>query len=213
MGNNKIRLEVSKKIEELYFYSNKLIREKGGKIYTSKSELVEVFSDYEEFNVILCEIKTEFLNLPIEIIHFIILNKYKGITVVDEKGGLLTYFLAVFDKICEDDLTDKAKSLEKNVNDRLKEIYKYFPFKSDDNIYNYVDDLKNFTDDYGLGNLYDKTQRIILLSKLIAEKLNLAEETKENIEIAAKLLYSDRTINIIKDFPELRGVISKFFFK
>ena len=64
MGNNKIRLEVSKKIEELYFYSNKLIREKGGKIYTGKSELVKVFSDYERFDVILCEIKTEFLTLP-----------------------------------------------------------------------------------------------------------------------------------------------------
>ena len=87
MGNNKIRLEVSKKIEELYFYSNKLIREKGGKIYTGKSELVKVFSDYERFDVILCEIKTEFLTLPVEIIHFVILNKYKGITVVDEKGS------------------------------------------------------------------------------------------------------------------------------
>lgn len=212
MGNNKIRLEVSKKIEELYFYSNKLIREKGGKIYTGKSELVKVFSDYERFDVILCEIKTEFLTLPVEIIHFVILNKYKGITVVDEKGGLLPYFLAVFDKICEDDLNNKAKALEKNVNDRLKEICKYFPLKSGDNIYNYVDDLKNFNDDYGLGNLYDKTQRIILLSKLIAEKLNLAEETKENIKISAELLYSDRAIDIVKDFPELRGVISKFFF-
>ena len=40
----------------------------------------------------------------------------------------------------------------------------------------------------------------------------MAEETKENIKISAELLYSDRAIDIVKDFPELRGVISKFFF-
>ena len=64
--------------------------------------------------------------------------------------------------------------------------------------------LKGMTFQKGMGSVYDKTQRIITLSKDIAKSLNIDSKT---IERTALLCKADLTTQLVFEFTELQGFI------
>ena len=59
-----------------------------------------------------------------------------------------------------------------------------------------------------LGSFYDRTQRIKKLAGLISEQLNLS---KEKVEIAASICKADLVSDLVGEFPELQGVVGRYF--
>ena len=59
-----------------------------------------------------------------------------------------------------------------------------------------------------LGTIYDKTQRIRQLAALLSDDLNL---NKEKIQVAASISKSDLCSDLVKEYPELQGVMGKYF--
>ena len=68
----------------------------------------------------------------------------------------------------------------------------------------YVEALKGVTFQKGMGTMFDKTQRLIKLSTLIAQDLQI--ETSD-IERTALLCKADLTTNLVFEFTELQGFI------
>ena len=59
-----------------------------------------------------------------------------------------------------------------------------------------------------LGTIYDKTQRIRQLAALLSDDLNI---NKEKIQVAASISKSDLCSDLVKEYPELQGVMGKYF--
>tara|TARA_B100000902_G_C27222245_1_gene870312 strand:- start:322 stop:1353 length:1032 start_codon:yes stop_codon:yes gene_type:complete len=59
-----------------------------------------------------------------------------------------------------------------------------------------------------LGTIYDKTQRIRQLAALFSDDLNI---NKEKIQVAASISKSDLCSDLVKEYPELQGVMGKYF--
>jgi glycyl-tRNA synthetase beta chain len=74
----------------------------------------------------------------------------------------------------------------------------------------YVEKLKGMTFQKGMGSVYDKTQRIIKISKFLAEKLNIDDE---NIVRTAYLCKADLATNLVFEFTELQGFIGADYAK
>ena len=68
----------------------------------------------------------------------------------------------------------------------------------------YLDDLKGVTFQKGLGSVYDKTQRILVLSRNIAKLLN---SPVEYVERTALLCKADLVTKLVFEFTELQGYI------
>ena len=72
------------------------------------------------------------------------------------------------------------------------------------NLEEYVEKLKGMTFQKGMGSVYDKTQRIIKLSKLLSEELNVSDE---DVIRTAYLCKADLATNLVFEFTELQGFI------
>jgi glycyl-tRNA synthetase beta chain len=59
-----------------------------------------------------------------------------------------------------------------------------------------------------IGTIYDKTQRLRKLAANISDQLHI---NKEKIEIAASITKSDLKSDLVGEYPELQGVMGKYF--
>ena len=76
------------------------------------------------------------------------------------------------------------------------------------NLVKQISRLKNINYFKGLGNYYDKVQRIRKLSSLISDELLIS---KEKIEIASSICKVDLLSDLVGEFPELQGVLGGYF--
>ena len=68
--------------------------------------------------------------------------------------------------------------------------------------------LKSITFYEKLGTVYDKTQRLRELAGLLSDDLNI---NKEKVQIAASISKSDLCSDLVGEYPELQGVMGKYF--
>ena len=71
-----------------------------------------------------------------------------------------------------------------------------------------VGKLKNLSFFNELGTFYNRTQRLRKLASIISEQLYL---NKEKIEIAASICKADLVSDLVGEYPELQGVMGKYF--
>ena len=76
------------------------------------------------------------------------------------------------------------------------------------NLIKQIANLKTVTFYEKLGTIYDKTQRIRKIAAMLSDDLNL---NKEKIQIAASISKSDLCSDLVGEYPELQGVMGKYF--
>ena len=76
------------------------------------------------------------------------------------------------------------------------------------NLIKQINKLKQVTFYENLGTVYDKSQRLRKMAYFISDQLNL---NKEKIELAASISKSDLVSGLVGEFPELQGVMGKYF--
>ena len=59
-----------------------------------------------------------------------------------------------------------------------------------------------------IGTIYDKTQRIRNLAALLSDELNI---NKEKVQVAASISKSDLCSDLVGEYPELQGMMGKYF--
>ena len=83
---------------------------------------------------------------------------------------------------------------------RLDDAVFFFNEDTKKPLADYVEDLKGITFQKGMGTMYDKAQRLVMLSKLIAGNDPMIEHT-------ALLAKADLTTSLVFEFTELQGFI------
>ena len=59
-----------------------------------------------------------------------------------------------------------------------------------------------------IGSIFDKTQRLKNLAALLSDELNI---NKEKVQVAASISKSDLCSDLVGEFPELQGIMGKYF--
>ena len=68
--------------------------------------------------------------------------------------------------------------------------------------------LKSITFYEKLGTIYDKTQRLRKLAGQLSDDLNI---NKEKVQVAVPISKSDLCSDLVGEYPELQGVMGKYF--
>lgn len=181
----------------------------------SDSLLEEVTSLVEWPVALTGEFDKKFLDVPQECLISTMVNNQKYFALVNNKNKLQPYFIFI----------SNIKSLKKQqvisgnervLSARLSDAEFFFNNDKKILLIDNLDKLKTITYQQQLGSLYDKTKRVELLSKLICKKVIAHAEIEietETVARAALLSKSDLVTEMVFEFPELQGIMGKYYAK
>ncbi len=143
-----------------------------------------------------------FLLLPDEALITSMREHQKYFPVVDNDDRLLPYFVAVNNTNVKDiDLTRTGH--ERVLRARLEDAFFFFAADKQTKLDDRLEDLTGIIFQAKLGTMLEKTERIVKLSGLLAEKF--APEAVEEACRAARLCKTDLLTDMVGEFPSLQG--------
>ncbi len=99
---------------------------------------------------------------------------------------------------------------ERVLHARLEDANFFFTQDRQRRLEEYRDDLKGIVFRQGLGTMYDKSERMEKLAAALAKELKIDPQTATR---AARLAKADLVTGMVKEFPELQGVIGREYAK
>ena len=206
LKNNEIILDHNKRA--------KFISDKIQSIYKSRSckkpidqpLLLEVSNLVDKPRVILANFDKKYLKLPNEVIKSTLQSHQRYFTLTDERERMSNEFIIVVNKQDSKKLIKLGN--ERVVEARLSDANFFWDKDRSLNLIKQINKLKKVIFYENLGTIYEKTQRLRKMAYFISDQLNL---NKEKVEVAASVSKSDLVSGLVGEFPELQGVMGKYF--
>ena len=157
---------------------------------------------------VVCDFDAKYLSIPDEVT-VTVMASHQRYFALYKNDKLLNKFITIANFVGDDFSNIKAGN-ERVIVARLDDAIFFFNEDTKKKLVDYVENLKGVTFQKGLGSVYDKTQRIVELSKYIAGELNVKSE---DIERCALLCKADLTTQLVFEFTELQGYIGADYAK
>ena len=168
--------------------------------------LQEVVDLTDQPNVIVCEFDKKFLNIPKEILILTMQHHQKYFPTFDKKGNITNQFLVVANNKDKKGLIKLGN--ERVVEARLSDAEFFWQKDKAQNMVKKISDLKLMNYFKGLGNYFDKAQRMRKLGAIISDELLIS---KEKVELSASISKVDLLSEMVGEFPELQGIMGGYF--
>jgi len=166
-------------------------------------DLLEEVTFITEYPVpALCEFDPRYLDIPEEVT-VTVMAVHQRYFALYKDGKLINKFITMTNYIGDEFKNVQAGNV-RVIKARLDDAVFFFNEDTKKPLADYVEALKGVTFQKGMGSMYDKTQRLIEISKRIAKDLSLPET---DIERTALLCKADLTTNLVFEFTELQGFI------
>ena len=150
----------------------------------------------------VCEFDPQYLQIPEEVT-VTVMAVHQRYFALYKDGKLINKFITMTNYIGDEFANIKAGNV-RVIKARLDDAVFFYSEDTKKPLVDYVEDLKGITFQKGMGSVYDKTQRIIQLSKNIANDMNVSSA---DIERTALLCKADLTTSLVFEFTELQGYI------
>ncbi len=152
---------------------------------------------------VVCEFDPKYLEIPEEVT-VTVMAVHQRYFALHKDGKLINKFITITNYIGDEFANIKAGNV-RVIKARLDDAVFFFNEDTKKPLADYVEDLKGITFQKGMGSVYDKTQRIIALSKDIAKSIGI--NNAQTIERTALLCKADLTTQLVFEFTELQGFI------
>ena len=183
--------------------------DKIGAVPRYSDDLLEEVTQLCEWPVaVTCEFDEEFLKIPEEVT-VTVMAVHQRYFALYKDGKLTNKFITITNYTGDEFENIKAGNL-RVIKARLDDAVFFFNEDTKKPLVDYVEGLKGMTFQKGMGSIYDKTQRIIKLSKNISETLG---KTSDTIERTALLCKADLCTSLVFEFTELQGYIGSDYAK
>ena len=147
------------------------------------------------------EMDLKALTLPRKLITTVLKKQLKMFPVVDKKGNLQPYFIAVRDGSSANQ-TEVMNGFKKVMSARLSDAVFFFENDKKEGLNTFHDKLKNIQFLEGLGSMQDKALRTRQIAGALGKKLGADPEA---VSYAALHCYDDLASHVVYEFPELQG--------
>lgn len=194
--------------ERIRAQGNELAREVNGRVLWSEDLLTEVTFLVEYPTALMGSFAHEYLALPSDVIVTPMKDHQRYFPVINQEGDLLPYFIAVRNGT-DDHLDIVREGNEKVLRARLADARFFFKEDQKTSLADKVEGLKNIVFQENLGTLYDKSQRLMVLTRFLAGQVGLDKTATSFAERAAFLAKADLTTNMVNEFPELQGIMGR----
>lgn len=181
----------------------------GLELVEDKGLLEEVVGLAEWPNVVLGEMDPAFLSLPPEVIQLSMRVHQKYFAVRDPKtGALAPNFVVVANIAAADGGTAIAKGNRKVLSARLDDGRFFWDNDKKTGLEAMVPKLGTIKFKDELGSIGDKVERVAALARELAPKVGADADLAER---AARLAKADLVSEMVYEFPELQGVMGRYY--
>ena len=157
---------------------------------------------FTEHPVAVCgDMDLKALTLPKLLITTVLKEQLKMFPVVNKKGELQPYFIAVRDGSSVNQ-SEVCAGFKKVMSARLSDAVFFFENDQKEGLTAFHDKLKNIQFLEGVGTLADKALRTEKIAQALAQKVDAPQEV---VCYAAKHCYDDLASHVVYEFPELQG--------
>lgn len=210
LRDNYVILEYKERRNIILRGLNRLANEKGASFMEDEDLLDEVINIVEYPTVIIGEIDNEYLKLPKEVIITPMKDHQRYFPLQDDNGNLLPYFMTV--RNGDDNHNENVINGNKRVlTARLEDAKFFYDIDRSHKLEYYVEKLKDLTFYEGLGNMLNKTERLVFLSNAYLEQFGMGEDIKHKLNRASYLSKADLVTKTVIEFTELQGIIGSIY--
>lgn len=175
-------------------------------------DLLEEVNYLVEWPTALCgNFEDKFLALPKECIITPMREHQRYFPVLAEDGSLLNKFITVRNG-GKEHLDIVAHGNERVLRARLSDAEFFFDEDRKQSLADRLEKLKTVSFQEGLGNMNDKSNRLVQAADMLAMAIN-AKVDKEKLERAALLCKCDLVTGMVIEFTELQGVMGREYAK
>ncbi|HXH55512.1 MAG TPA: glycine--tRNA ligase subunit beta, partial [Gammaproteobacteria bacterium] len=196
-----------KRREKILFEIAKITTEKKFNAIIEDALLDEVTGLVEWPVVLLGSFDKAFLDIPKEVLITSLQTHQRCFPVEDQSGKLLPYFLLV-SNINSKNPGAVIRGNECVIAARLADAVFYYRVDKEILLHQRCIDLKQVRFQWGLGTLWDKSERIAKLAMLIASKIHADPLYTERAGLLCK---TDLLTQMVGEFPELQSIMGRYY--
>jgi glycyl-tRNA synthetase beta chain len=156
---------------------------------------------------IACTFEREFLAVPPEALVTTMETNQKFVPVFDAAGRLTEHFIGVAN-IDSKDPGEIRKGYERVIRPRFADAKFFWDEDLKTPLADYQEQLKSVTYQQSLGSLWDKSVRVAELARIIAHRVGADAALATR---AAALSKCDLLTRMVGEFPELQGVMGRYY--
>ncbi|UGB38006.1 glycine--tRNA ligase subunit beta [Frateuria soli] len=156
---------------------------------------------------IACAFEHEFLAVPPEALVTTMETHQKFVPVFDAAGKLTEHFIGVAN-IESKDPAEIRKGYERVIRPRFADAKFFWDEDLKTPLAGYQEQLSNVTYQQALGSLWDKSVRVAELARVIAARVGVDAGAATR---AASLSKCDLLTRMVGEFPELQGVMGRYY--
>lgn len=184
-----------------------LAAQNGGEAEINK-DLLEEVNYLVEWPTALCgKFEEKFLSLPKECIITPMREHQRYFPVLDEDGNLLNKFITVRNGGSEH-LDIVTHGNERVLRARLSDAEFFFNEDRAIKLEDRLEKLKTVSFQEGLGNMYDKSERLVKMAEMLRFAINTPVD-EEELRRCALLCKTDLVTGMVIEFTELQGVMGR----
>lgn len=184
-----------------------LARDLGGKALMPEALVKEVASLTEWPIAIAGAFDRSFLKMPPEVLITTMQDHQKTFAVMDTLGTLLPYFIAVANLESQNE-EEVRKGNEKVIRPRFADAEFFWQQDLKRPLEDYLPQLERVIYQEKLGTLAEKTRRV---QTIACELTAMTAADKNSVYTAARLAKSDLQTAMVQEFPELQGVMGRYY--
>ncbi len=201
-----ILIDQNKRFKIINKNFSKILNKRKLKIKENHKLIEEVVNLVDNPNVLHCNFDKKFLSVPKEILILTMESHQKYFPTFNDKNEIINEFLIVANKKDHKGLIKTGN--ERVVEARLSDAEFFWNKDKNQNLVKKVSELKFMNFFKGLGNYFDKVQRMRKLGGMISDELLIS---KEKVELSASICKTDLTSDLVGEFPELQGIMGGYF--
>jgi glycyl-tRNA synthetase beta chain len=150
----------------------------------------------------------DYLDLPKELLITVMKDHQKYFALENGNGALANYFVVVSNTRQENAETVR-KGAEKVIKARFEDARFYYEDDKKVTLMERLEGLKKVVFHDRLGSTHDKSMRIASVADFLADRCRPSR--KEEIHTAALLSKSDLISGVVREFPELQGIMGGYY--
>jgi len=181
----------------------------GGFALIDEDLLNEVTSLVEWPVAVAGDFNSQFLEVPAEALISSMQDHQKYFPVIDNKEELLPHFITI-SNIDSKDMSQVKAGNERVISPRLSDAVFFWNQDRKKKLEDHIASLETVVFQKKLGTLADKSKRVAVIAKAIAEKLGV---DVNNAERAAMLSKCDLMTEMVYEFTDLQGIMGRYYAK
>ncbi len=203
-----VLIDYKERSEKLFVEVEEIARSLGGKV-NKDMELLRTVTNLVEYPFpVAGKFEEDFLKLPEEVIITSMKVHQKYFPVYSDSMRLMPYFITVSNTKAED-MSVIARGNEKVLRARLNDAVFFYNEDRKQKLEHFVERLRKVVFQKELGTSYEKMLRFKDIAVFLSENLN--KNVRQTTERAAFLCKGDLETNMVYEFPELQGVMGRYY--